>query len=158
MSKPTAAIIAAMDRNRLIGDQDRLPWNRPEDLRLFRQLTEGNTVIMGRRTFESIGAPLADRCNLVISRSLTGRDKLIICRTFAEALREAWKINRPVFFIGGTAVYRKALQIVDQLHISWIEGKFEGDRYFPEFDLDDWLVIEERVYEGFRYVRYRRKD
>jgi dihydrofolate reductase len=157
MSKPSSAIIVAMDRHHLIGDHGRLPWNIPEDLRLFRQLTEGNTVVMGRGTFESLGSPLANRHNLVLSRSLYERDDIKVCHTFSQALAEAWRIARPVFFIGGQTVYRKALPIVDQLHISWVDGEFKGALYFPEIAFDAWQITEEKIYRGFRYNRYRRR-
>ena len=156
MSKPLLSIIVAMDRKRLIGSHGRLPWDRPEDLRLFRQLTEGNTVIMGHGTFASLGSPLANRHNLVLSRTLKKRDDLSVCRSFSAALALARQLNRPVFFIGGHSVYQKALEMVDQLHISWIEGDFSGDCYFPEIDFNSWQVDEEKDMQGFRYVRYRR--
>ena len=158
MSKPPLSIIVAMDRNRLIGSNGHLPWDRPEDLCLFRQLTEGNTVIMGHGTFSSLGSPLANRHNLVISRTLEKRDDLSICRSFSEALTMARQFNRPVFFIGGRTVYQLALEIVDQLHISWIEGDFSGDCYFPDVEFNDWQAVEEKDLTGFRYIRYRRRD
>ncbi len=157
MPKPDLAIIVAMDRHRLIGTHGRLPWHRPADLKLFRHLTEQHTVIMGRKTFESLDAPLVNRHNLVLSRTLSACEGVTVCRNLPEALVTAWRIGEPVFFIGGRTVYQKALDIVETLHVSWIEGDFSGDRYFPDIDFTDWLIMEERDDEGFRYVRYLKK-
>lgn len=156
MSKPDLAIIAAMDRHRLIGASGHLPWHCPADLRLFRQLTEGHTVIMGRKTFESLKTPLENRHNLVLSRTLPDRPGVTVCRSLAEALATAWRIGEPVFIIGGSTLYAKAMQIATTLHISWIDGEYSGDRYFPEIDTAAWTQVEERRYDGFRYVRYVR--
>ncbi len=147
-----------MDHKRLIGDQGKLPWNRPQDLALFRKLTEGHTVVMGRRTFASLRGPLPQRRNIILSRSLPDRADAVICRSFTEALAHVQQGPGPVFFIGGAQVYEKALAVADELHISWIEGDFAGDCYFPDIDFDGWRVVEERVFPGFRYARYVRKS
>lgn len=154
---PVFAIIAAMDRHRLIGDHGRIPWNLPEDLQLFRRLTEGNSVIMGRKTFESIGHPLKNRHNFVLSRTLPEQPGIVVCRDLPRALAETRRQERPVFFIGGRAIYREALAIVDQLHVSWVEGNFSGDCYFPDIDFKQWQATEEQQGEGFRYVHYLKK-
>ncbi|MCK4536300.1 MAG: dihydrofolate reductase [Desulfuromonadales bacterium] len=157
MSKPLLSIIVAMDQNRLIGDHGHLPWVLPEDLQNFRQLTDGNTVIMGRKTFESLAEPLTHRHNIILSRTLPERTDAQVCRSFLDACACAWHKDRAIFFIGGTQIYQKALKIVDQMHISWVDGDFSGDCYFPEIDFDEWQIEEERKFTGFRYVRYRRK-
>ncbi len=154
MSKPDFAIIAAMDRNRLIGARGHLPWHCPADLRLFRQLTEHHTVIMGRKTFESLKTPLENRHNLVLSRTLQTTSGITVCRSLSEALATAWRIGEPSFIIGGSTLYARAMQIASTLHISWIDGEYSGDRYFPEIDPDIWTQAEERSYDGFRYIRY----
>lgn len=153
---PAVAIIVAMTRDRLIGADDKLPWHLPEDLRLFRQITSGGTVIMGRATFEAIGRPLANRVNIVLSRSGLPLAGVEVCTGFLEALALAARHNRPVFVIGGRSVYQKALPIASEMHISWVNGPFSGNRFFPEFDLSDWTVLEEKGFQGFRYNRYRR--
>jgi len=157
MRQPVLALIAALDNQRLIGARGELPWHLPEDLKLFRQLTVGNTVVMGRKTFDALGSPLPGRHNIVLSRTLDDRPEVTLCRTFSQALAASRQIGRPVFFIGGASVYRKALEIVDEMHISWIAGDHRGDTWFPEVDFSHWRVVEERDFEGFRYVRYRRK-
>lgn len=157
MPKLALAIIVAMDRHRLIGDHERIPWHLPEELQLFRSLTEGSSLIMGRKTFESIGRPLENRYNLVLSRTLPARQGIVVCRDLSRALAEVWRLERPVYFIGGSTVYQKVLAIVDQLHVSWIEGDFSGDCYFPEIDFGEWQPVGEQHGKGFRYVHYLRK-
>jgi dihydrofolate reductase len=154
---PESSIIVAMTRDGIIGNRGNIPWDHPEDLRLFKQLTTGNTVIMGRRTYDSIGTPLPDRHNIVISRSLPAQQRVTVCPNFSESIAAALKIGRPFFFIGGTEVYREGLEIAEHLHISWIDGKFQGDTLFPSFDLDDWQLQSEQQYHDFRYGHYRRR-
>ena len=157
MDQSALALIAALDKQRQIGDRGQLPWHLPEDLKLFRRLTTGNTVVMGRKTFDALGGPLPDRRNIVLSRTLDERPDLTLCRTFSQALATARRIGRPVFFIGGTSIYRKALDIVDELHLSWVAGDHRGDAWFPDIDFSQWRVVETKDFVGFRYVRYRRK-
>ncbi|MDT8440729.1 MAG: dihydrofolate reductase [Desulfuromonadales bacterium] len=150
------AILVAMTTDRVIGVDGRLPWHLPEDLALFRRLTLGNSVLMGRRTFDAIGHPLAQRHNIVLSRTGTAIAGVTVCTGILEGLACAWRLGRPLFIIGGEELYRRALPIVDELHISWVRGEFRGDRHFPAFDLADWGLCEERELQGFRYCRYRR--
>ena len=151
------AILVAMTERRIIGCGDRLPWDIPEDLALFRKLTLGTTVIMGHATFQAIGRPLDQRINIVLSRKPLDIEGVLVCDSFAKALTRAEQLSRPVFFIGGAAVYRQALRVVDQLHISWIKADYPGDRYFPNFDLDAWTLIDQRNFQQFIYTRYVRK-
>jgi dihydrofolate reductase len=154
---PNKAIIVAMTRDRVIGINGRLPWHISEDLRLFKTLTLGNTVIMGRTTFDSIGKPLPKRTNIVVSSRELDAPSVIRCRDFAEALREADKVGHDVFFIGGASIYRQALPIADAMHVSWIKQDYQGDTTFPEFDPSQWEPAEETEYPDFRYVRYRKR-
>ncbi|NJC88945.1 MAG: dihydrofolate reductase [Desulfuromonas sp.] len=154
--RPHLGIVVAMTRDGIIGDQGGLPWDLPADRRLFRLLTEGNTVIMGRRTFESLPAALTNRHNIVISRGTGQLPGAAVCRSFLEGVALGWRLGRPIFVIGGTDIYRKALPIADTLHISWVTGKFSGDRRFPPFDLTAWVPVSTTDYPGFRHVIYRR--
>ena len=155
---PEVAIVAAMTRDRVIGLNDRLPWDLPEDLHLFKRLTIGGTVVMGRKTYESIGQPLPERQNIVLSRTLNDLPGVIVCNSFTEGLETGRQFGQPVFILGGAELYQKALPIASGLHISWIKGAFAGSVYFPEFDLAEWMVTEEQDYSGFRYVKYLRKS
>ena len=155
---PEVAIVVAMTRDRVIGLGDRLPWDLPEDLHLFKRLTIGATVVMGRKTHQSIGHPLPGRQNIILSRSLTGLPGVMVCNSFTAGLEAASRFGRAVFILGGAELYRKALPLASVLHISWVKEFFHGDVYFPEFDLAEWVVAEELDYSGFRYVKYLRKS
>jgi len=157
-SPQEVAIVAAMTSDRVIGLGDKLPWNLPEDLHLFKRLTIGGTVVMGRKTYESIGRPLAERQNIVLSRTLTDLPGAILCNSFTGGLETARQIGRPVFILGGAEVYQEALPIASVLHISWIKQRFAGNVYFPEFDLAEWIGVEEHGYADFRYVKYLRRS
>ena len=154
--RPRLAIVVAMTAAGVIGDQGRLPWDLPADRRLFRSLTVGNTVIMGRSTFAGLPGPLPRRNNIVISRTLGQPEGVIVCRSFLAGVALGWRLGQPLFVIGGVDLYRRALQIADTLHISWVEGVFAGDRHFPAFDLGAWEPVGETPYPGFRHVAYRR--
>jgi dihydrofolate reductase len=155
---PPVAIIVAMTNDYVIGSGKGLPWHLPDDLQLFKHLTMGCTVIMGRKTYESIGHPLPGRQNIVLSRSLTDLSGVQICDNFMAGLTAATHLGRPLFVIGGEQLYRKALPIASEIHISWVKNKTPGNIHFPEFDLTKWTPCEEHDHPEFRYVRYRRKE
>ncbi len=159
MEKPqvTRNIIVAMTAQRVIGRDGEIPWRIPEDVRLFRELTLGHTVIMGRRTFDSIGGPLQGRKNIVVSRHLPSTPGIEVCRDFKSALELADHFAGQMFFIGGVEIYRAALPLVDVLHVSWIEKDYQGDTYFPSFSTEEWEVVREKNYDSFCYVVYHRR-
>lgn len=139
------AIVVAMDKNRLIGKDGKLPWRLPNDLKHFRLLTLDRTVIMGRKTFESIGKPLERRVNIVITSK---PDELgikypgiyaIDCLMRALSL---CKKDDLVYIIGGAQVYKEALSLVDKLYVTLILNTFTGDTYFPEIDRKIWQLIK----------------
>ena len=141
------SLIAAMDQNRLIGKGNCLPWRLPADMRHFRKLTLGKPVVMGRRTFESIGKPLAKRTNIVLTRdphfSVGG---CIVARSFDEALREADGCEE-VMIIGGYSVYKQFLDCAERFYLTQIHECFEGDVYFPAFELSDWCEVKRTGHE-----------
>jgi len=154
-------IIAAVASNGVIGHRNRMPWRLPEDLRRFRQLTLGHAVIMGRRTFESIGKPLAGRNNIVVTRSPDWtRAGSHAAHSLAAALAAVHE-REDAFVIGGAQIYALALPIASRLYITEIERDFEGDAFFPEFDRSRWREVsrESRVLEGaggfsYHFVAY----
>jgi dihydrofolate reductase len=156
-SPPELAIVVAMTRSRVIGRGGQLPWDLPADRQLFRRLTLGNTVIMGRLTFTSLPGALPDRHNLVVSRSCRQLPGATVCATLDEALAIAGRLGRPFFIIGGSSLYRQALAIADTLHVSWIEGDYPGDCCFPAFDQAAWQSVTSTPYNGFEHVVYRRR-
>jgi dihydrofolate reductase len=155
-SLPTIAIIVAMTSEGVIGAQNGLPWNLPEDLQLFKRKTFGKTVIMGRKTHESIGRPLPGRHNIVLSQTPVNLTGVHVCKSFIEGLAAAVFYGQPVFVIGGAELYKKALQVATELHISWVEEKMKGDIYFPPFDLNDWRVVSVKEHSGFKHIHYHR--
>ncbi|MDD4458036.1 MAG: dihydrofolate reductase [Syntrophotalea acetylenica] len=150
-------IIAAMTRSGIIGQHGKLPWHIPEELALFRRLTMGHCLIMGRKTFISLGRPLPGRTNIVVSRGMPPVAGVIVCRDFDSAVRRAGQESQKVFFIGGRDVYRQALAIAHRMHISWIDKAYPGDCFFPPVRQDEWLVVSEQAYAEFRHVVYRRR-
>jgi len=157
-SLPTVSIIVAMTRERVIGTQQGLPWQLPQDLQLFKRKTLGKTVIMGRKTHQSIGQPLPGRHNIVLSRASGPLAGVQVCRSFIEGLAEAARHGQPIFVIGGAELYEKALPIASELHISWVEENAVGDIHFPPFDLDDWRVLSISEYSGFNHIHYQRNS
>jgi dihydrofolate reductase len=155
---PKVAIIVAMTKDRVIGSGGTLPWHLPEDLQLFKRLTMGCTVIMGRKTYLSIGRPLPGRHNIVLSHTLKESAGIKICDSFMKGLNAAARQDRAVFVIGGEELYRKALPIASELHISWIKAEVSGDKYFPAFDPADWTTCVSMDYPEFRYKYYRRNS
>lgn len=151
-------IIAALADNGVIGRDNDLPWDLPEDRRLFRDLTLGHAVIMGRRTFESLnGRPLPQRHNIVISRTLAPQAGIHICHDFDSALTTAQTLADKAFFIGGEQIYQQALAIADLMILSRVHGSFAGDTFFPEFDTNQWWMVSEKDYPGFRQQVLRRR-
>src|SRR6202171_4895790 len=141
------ALIAAVARNGIIGAGNRLPWHLPEDLSRFRTLTSGHTVIMGRKTWESIGKPLPNRQNIVVSRQA---GLLIDGASVAHSLDEALSLavrQDPVFVIGGEALYRLALPLAAVLYLTEIDRDFPGDARFPAFERAAWREVAREVRE-----------
>lgn len=134
MNTPKISIIVAIAKNRTIGHGNKLLWNIPEDMKYFRETTRGHAVIMGRKTFESIGRPLPNRLNIVITRdqSFTA-EGVTVCHSLEEALDLArQKEKDEVFVIGGAQIYKQALPFTDRLYLTVVHKDFEGDAFFPE--------------------------
>jgi dihydrofolate reductase len=136
------SLLVAMAKNRVIGRNNRLPWHLPADLKHFKFLTMGQTIVMGRKTFESIGKPLPGRANIIITHQT---DYEVLGATVVNSLENALMIceetstdNSENFIIGGEKLYRQTLKLCQRIYITEIQRDFEGDVYFPEFDLTDW--------------------
>ncbi|MDH3998156.1 MAG: dihydrofolate reductase [Desulfuromonadales bacterium] len=153
---PKLALIVAMTQDRVIGSGATLPWRLPEELQHFKRLTLNSTVIMGRKTFETIGRPLPQRNNIVLSRNRPTYSGVQVCNSFIDGLVAASRHNCPAFIIGGEELYRKALPLIEEIHISWINGDYRGDSYFPEIDFSQWRIIDSQDHSGFQYVYYQR--
>ena len=143
-------IIVAMSKNRVIGNSNTLIWHLPEDLKRFRQLTTGNTIVMGRKTYESIGKPLSNRRSIIITRN---PDYKVEGCEVVNSLEEALLLsNSDCFIIGGGEIYRQAIGIADRLYITSIDKDFEGDTKFPDIP-GEWYEssFEEFSNDEFKY-------
>jgi len=153
------AIIVAHSSNRAIGYKGGMPWYIRGELRRFRELTTGNAVIMGRRTFESLGKPLPGRLNIVLSSSSNySSEGCLNARTLDEAIRLAG--DKDIFISGGGVVYREALHLAEKLYITEIDAEYEGDVFFPEFDESLYDKTIDEIIDGpvpYKYVTYTRK-
>ena len=135
------SLILAMDRNRVIGKNNRMPWRLPADLAYFKNITLGSTVVMGRKTFESIGKPLKGRKNIILTRDKEYiQEGCQIVNSIEEALEEIKK-KEETFIIGGAEIYSMFLPFAKKLYITYIDHEFQGDTYFPEIDDEEWKVI-----------------
>lgn len=154
---PNLHIIVAMTRDRLIGTGGDLPWHINDDLKLFKSLTMGHVVLMGRKTFTSIGKPLEGRHNIVIGSTSPTATGIEVFASFTSGLQRAEEIDTEIFCIGGTSIYRNALPLATYLHISWVDGDYTGDTFFPEFALDDWQETARKRFDDFTHVTYQYK-
>ena len=151
------SIIAAMTKKRVIGIKHKLPWNIPEELKNFKRLTSGNTVIMGRKTFESIGRPLPNRNNIVVSRSMQASEGITVCGDLNEAVEKGKSFGKEIFIIGGASIYEQAIEFADKMYLSFVKKDVEGDAYFPEFNQDEWSVEKKEEHPEFELVVFVRK-
>ncbi len=133
--KPIISIIAAIGSNRELGKNNKLLWHIPEDMKRFRELTNGHPIIMGRTTFESIGRPLPNRTNIIVTRDPNYEAPgCIVAHSLEEAVAEAKKhVSDEVFVIGGGQIYSQAIGIADRLYLTKVNGTFDADTYFPNY-------------------------
>lgn len=137
------SLLYAMDRNRLIGKNNQLPWHLPQDLAYFKRVTMGHTIVMGRKTFDSIGKPLPGRENIIITRDkhFTSNGCKII-HSIDELLELSRnKMDEEIFVIGGAEIFKEILPYSDRLYVTNIYHEFEGDTYFPSIDENEWKMI-----------------
>lgn len=148
--------IAAMADNRVIGQAGGIPWHIPEDFKWFKEKTLGGVIVMGRKTYESIGRPLPKRENIVISRTASDIPSCTVIRSLDELDGMDFG-ERELFIIGGGEIYKAALSRCSDLWISHVKGSFQGDAFFPAFEGDFGPVETVREFEAFSVVHYRRK-
>lgn len=158
------SIIVAMAKNRVIGANNALPWRLLPDLKYFKALTMGHPIIMGRKTFESIGRALPGRMSVVVTRNTGLRPPgCITAHTIEDALARCKK-DSEIFFIGGAEIYRQVLTYSDRLYVTEIQSDFAGDACFPEFDRNCWMEISRERHKlddasglEYHFVVYDRK-
>jgi dihydrofolate reductase len=159
----TLSLIVAMAKNRVIGAKNKLPWRIPEDLKRFREITLGHPVIMGRKTWESIGRPLPGRSNIVVSRQpgFSAEGVTVVGSLDAAIDSAAASGSDEIFVIGGGEIYRQALSRADRIYLTLLERDVDGDAFFPDFSEDEFKEIarEERTEpERFCFVVLKRQN
>lgn len=145
------SIIVAIAKNSIIGDKNSLLWHISEDMRFFRETTSGHPVIMGRKTYDSLGRPLPKRTNVVISRTTKHIEGCTVVGSLEEAIALFPK-EEEVFIIGGAQIYALAMEVADRLYLTRVEHDYQGDTSFPEWDESKWKLISRTPYErGEKY-------
>lgn len=147
--------IAAMADNRVIGNGKDIPWHLPDDFKWFKQKTLGQAIVMGRKTYESIGRALPKRMNIVVTRQPIEIEGCTVVHSL-DAIELLELGERTVFIIGGGEIYKAALPTCSDLWISHVKGKYPGDAFFPEFENTFESVETVRDHPEFRVVHYRR--
>jgi dihydrofolate reductase len=140
------SIVAAVSENGVIGHKGKLPWRLPDELQYLKSLTTGHCIILGRKTFESVGRPLPNRTSIVLTRRDDfAPDGVVVVHDLEAAIQEAKRRDETETFVfGGAAVYAMALPRVDRLYLTRVHADVEGDVHFPRFDVKDWMLVEER--------------
>ncbi len=154
-------IIAAMAKGRVIGKDNDLIWHLPDDLKHFKNLTKGHHVIMGRKTYESMGKPLPGRTNIVITRQKDFKaDGCILVNNIEEGIQKAEGDSQP-FIIGGGEIYKQALKYAQTMELTEVNGEFDGDTFFPTFDEKQWKEVsrthhpvDEKHKYSFDFIQY----
>ncbi len=163
--RPIISLVAAVSRNGVIGIRNSLPWHLPADLRFFKQLTLGHAIVMGRKTFDSIGRPLPGRTNIVISRGTYQAPQGVEAVNSIDAAIALCEEQSEVFFIGGGEIFQQAMGVAQRLYLTEIDIDIpDGDAWFPEFDRKTWTETgRESHYDqtgqyAFDFVVYERKN
>ncbi len=147
MKQPAISLIAAIGKNRELGQGNKLLWDIPEDMAHFKSVTMGHAVIMGQKTYESIGKPLLGRTNIVLSRDPNFAPRgVVVANSIESALNEATRVEKDeIFFIGGASVYEQALGLADKLYLTLIHGEREADVYFPDYSA---FTVRQKIGSG----------
>jgi dihydrofolate reductase len=158
---PSLSLIVAIAKNRVIGVNNTLPWHLPEDLKRFRALTTGHHIIMGRKTYDSLGRLLPGRTTVIVTRNHDYKvEGAIVVHSLESAIAACGEDNE-AFLIGGAELYKDGLKLANKLYITEIDAEYEGDAFFPEFDMSEWKVAEREIHQTqsslkFNYITYQR--
>lgn len=146
MNKPKISIICAIAENRAIGKNNQLLWHIKEDFKHFKDTTLGHVIVMGQKTYESIGKPLPNRTTIVLSNDKNFKvEGVIVTRTFDEVFAKARELEKEEIFIcGGGSVYAQTIGMADKLYLTVVEGEFEADTFFPEYNEFTKIVSQEK--------------
>ena len=142
----TVSIVVAISENHVIGKDNKLLWYLPNDLKHFKDITTGHTVIMGRKTFESVGKPLPKRRNIIITRQPIAIEGCEVVNSIEAAL-QLCKSEPEVFIVGGAEIYKQSLNLTDRIYLTIVHKDFDGDSSFPEIDRADWKEVSREDFE-----------
>jgi dihydrofolate reductase len=158
----TTSIVVAISENHVIGKDNKLLWYLPTDLKHFKDITTGHTVIMGRKTYESVGKPLPKRRNIIITR----QDITIAGCDVVNSIEDALKLTAgedEVFIVGGAEIYKQAMHLTDRIYLTIVHKEFEGDSFFPEINLNEWKEVSREDHQPdeknslpFSFITYER--
>ncbi len=148
-------IISAIGSNRIIGNGDGLPWHIPSEYKQFLAYVKGQTVLMGRRSYEIFKSDMLPERMVVVSRSLE-TDKASVFSSLPEAIEYSKKFPENLFICGGQSIYEEAIQYADYMYLSFIKGEHQGNVYFPAFEKGDWSIEKKEEHDEFTFVIYRR--
>ena len=158
------SIIVAIGKNREIGKENKLLWHIPEDLKNFKKITTDKTVIMGRKTFESIGKPLPKRKNIILSKNgekeLSKEKGIEIYQNLEKLINDYKDSEEEIFIIGGEQIYKEFLQkeLISRMYISYVDfSDLKADACFPEINYDNWKIAEEKEYDNWKFCMYEKK-
>jgi dihydrofolate reductase len=158
----TVTLVAAVARNLVIGDAGEIPWRLPGEQAAFKRLTTGHVLVMGRRTYDSIGRPLPGRTTVVVTRQPDWQppggplEQVRVAADVDAALAAAAEIDENVFVVGGGEIYRAALSAADRLVVSWVDAEPPGDAFFPPLSPDQWTPVSRDPRDGYEVVEYVR--
>ncbi len=159
------SLIVAMSANRVIGRDNKMPWHLSADLKRFRAITMNSPILMGRKTFESIGKPLDGRTNLILSKNENYQPEgCFVFNSLENALNAAGNFDEELFIIGGATLYEMALPLAERLYLTDIQAEFQGDTFFPDIDFNEWNEIaceqidnDEKVDFSYRFLTLEKK-
>lgn len=159
-------LVVAIGQRGEIGNKNELLWHLPKDFKHFKEITQNHPIIMGRKTYESIGKPLPNRTNIVISRRNDWFEEgILIVGSIKEALKFAKKIDEEIFIIGGGEIFKETIDQADRLEVTLVKSVFEADAFFPKIDLKKWKMVSEECIEkdekhayDFCFQRFEKKD
>lgn len=156
-------IISAIGKNRVIGKDGKIPWHSKEDFLHFKNKTINNVVLMGRKTYESMGKALLNRKNIVISSKGINLPDADVYNSYEEGLKRgkeyAEKNNCDLFIIGGASIYQRGLENADYLYLSYIKGEYKGDVFFPDFErMGNWEEKSREEFNDFTFTIFKRKS
>jgi dihydrofolate reductase len=164
VTAPRISLVVAMAKNRVIGANNRIPWRLPDEQQLFKRLTMGHHIVMGRKTYESIGRLLPSRKTVIVTRQPSYNvPGATVVHSLPDALKAA-AADDEVFVIGGADLFREALPMADRIHLTVVDAEPSGDTFMPELDLTPWQEIGREVHQpddrhqfGYVYSVYERR-